>query len=152
MDEDMFKRETELRKRLYERGNDIETKLEQKFAKREAQLKEDMEVASRARAEVDLAWARIELQNTADEIEKQRKRDAAQDELDAVEAHKASEAENAKAAAERLASQRRQAATRRAQEDADTAANEERMKAEEMRSSEQRDTRKKVLQAKLAEK
>lgn len=47
MDEDMFKRETELKKRLYERGNDIETKLEQKFAKREAQLKEDMEVASR---------------------------------------------------------------------------------------------------------
>jgi hypothetical protein len=152
MDEDMFKREAEMEERLYECGNEIETKLEQKFADREAQMKKDMEVASRARAEVDLAWARTGLQNTGDEIEQQRKRDAAQDELGAVEAHGASEAGNAAAAAERLASQRAQTAARRVQEDADIAAEEERMKAEQTRSAEQRDTCKKVLQAKLAEK
>jgi hypothetical protein len=100
---DMFEREAETKKRLHERGAEIETKLEQKFANREAQMKEDMEVALRARAEIELVWVRNQLQNTTDEIEKQRKRDVAQDQLDAIEEQEG----EAKAAAERLAARKK---------------------------------------------
>jgi hypothetical protein len=100
---DMFEREAETKKRLHERGAEIETKLEQKFANREAQMKEDMEVALRARAEIELVWVRNQLHNTTDEIEKQRKRDVAQDQLDAIEEQEG----EAKAAAERLAARKK---------------------------------------------
>jgi hypothetical protein len=55
MNENMFKREAETKKRIDECGAEIETKLEQKFAHRYAQMKEDLEVALRARTEID--WA-----------------------------------------------------------------------------------------------